>query len=110
MDIGPGDKVICVDDVFSPQDYMAIFRPMAGQIYTIRGIDRFNSMEGIWLEEITNLPFLYTDRFIEPCFKPSHFRPIHSTKTGMAILRKVVKEALEKKPGPVVSTPENVDS
>ena len=97
MDIGPGDLVECMNDNFSNLESNEV-GPVLGQIYTIREIrpDLPSSPgDAVRLEEIKNPPQLF---YTECSFLIQHFRPIRSIETGMEILRRAVKDALDKIP------------
>lgn len=70
-----GGLVICVNDLFA--NNLNLFKPIKGQIYTIRKIIKFeNGEDGIVLEEIFNRKIKFKNGIHEPCFAISRFKPI----------------------------------
>ena len=70
-----GGLVICINDLFA--NNLNFFKPIRGQIYTIRKIIKFeNGEDGIVLEEIINKKIKFKNGMYEPCFSISRFKPI----------------------------------
>jgi len=73
-----GGLVICINGSFS--ENLDFFKPIKGQIYTIRKIINFkNGEDGIVLEEIVNKKIKFRNGMYEPCFSISRFKPIDET-------------------------------
>ncbi len=73
-----GQKVICVNDVFSVRPEI---KPVKGSVYTVRGIDLDSGIVGILLEEIRNKYYMYTNGvFGEMAFCENRFAPIENIK------------------------------
>lgn len=73
----PGQKVICIDDDFTPSirvdSEMGIFNmyPKKDVEYVVRDYDKNNT--GLYLEEIKNFPALYSTGFGERSFRQDRF-------------------------------------
>ncbi len=95
--IGPGDRVECVRDDWDYAGPAAL--PVKCRIYTVRAVFHRSKASGfpcgIQLEEIKNPSRQYRDGFGEIKFNLSNFRLIRSTDTGMEILRRAMKDALD---------------
>lgn len=81
-----GQKVICIDDTppsaENGSDYCLI-RPVAGQIYTIRGIHTEPHIDGygVWLEECLNPSVVWSDGHeVEWPFASTRFKPAMEAK------------------------------
>lgn len=89
---GIGQKIVCIDDTppsaQNGADYCLI-RPVAGQVYTVRGIHTEPHIEGygVWLEECLNPSMVWSDGHeAEWPFASTRFKPW----TG-SLLRPTVK-------------------
>ena len=86
MNFHVGQKVICVNDIFTITSHNIVpNRPVKGCVYTIRGFDIYPPLVGtaIWLEEIINPEVDFEEDGVEGTQEPSfwawRFRPIRTT-------------------------------
>lgn len=66
-----GVKCVCVDATPLYGDDKEIY-PVEGQTYTVRSVEG----GGVTLQEVRNIPRLYSDGFGEVLFRISRFRPL----------------------------------
>ena len=92
-----GQLIVCIDDNWdiTRADHNKVKHPTKGMIYTIRGIQEFETGVGIVLEEIVNKPLQYHQGFEEAHWLTHRFRPIKETSIDCftTILNKVPEDA-----------------
>lgn len=77
MNYNRGSLVICIDGKFDDTITNGIlFKPLKGQIYTIRNVKQTSNGLGLLLDEIVNTPIKFKNGVYEPCFSISRFVPI----------------------------------
>jgi hypothetical protein len=103
-----GQKVVCVDDTYEHPNWSFVpNRPVAGEVYTIRGFSTdHEGNERLILEELNN-PIIewMVAGFAEGSFPSRRFRPLleKKTDTGMALLKEILERETVKDPTPVVA-------
>jgi hypothetical protein len=77
-----GQRVVCINDVFSPCAYwrraVSAF-PRLRAIYTIRNIREAHGLIGLCFYEIVSPPAQFSEGFVEPAFNSKNFRPVRRT-------------------------------
>jgi len=76
MSFYPGQRVVCVDDVFPPRKNKAEIYPIRGAVYTVRDTICDHRGLAIFLVEITNKPAKYKQGVREMGFFAHRFRPL----------------------------------
>jgi hypothetical protein len=71
-----GSLVLCTHTFYERHGEVGIKRPVANQIYTIRGFTESDGDTGVWLEEIVNPPLHYENGYHEISFYIIHFREL----------------------------------
>ena len=96
-----GQKVVCVDDVFSSDGYGDECLPRKGQVYAVRWIGTEHTRPlCIRVDEITNLVRAYMiDRVRkwEPSFGAYRFRPVVSRPTDISIFTAMLTDKQREK-------------
>lgn len=94
-----GQKVVCVNDTWNVARLIGLgeSKPVAGRVYTIRKILVVSDGVGFLLDEIVNVPRLYTEGIFEHGFFAFRFRPVTTKSTDISIFRRLVEPSeLEK--------------
>lgn len=95
-----GQKVQCIKDLtyrweaWNVCHNTKVILPQVGSVYIIRRIDIGTCFNGskeiaIMVKEIHNEKISFIHGIAEPAWPSDHFRPLQSTETGMAVLRKL---------------------
>jgi hypothetical protein len=87
-----GQRVVCVDASRGRPLRGARATLVKNAIYTIRKIEIWNDVTGVYLEEIIE-PVLdvWLDRGpTEPCWRLSRFRPVVERKTDISIFKRLL--------------------
>lgn len=95
-----GQKVVCINDEWNAFHAgiaisMGVRLPIAGQVYTLRGIEVRGERTDLYLAEIVNPVIEYADvGFAEQGFHYLRFRPVveRGTEKGMSILRDLLNK------------------
>jgi hypothetical protein len=82
MSFQAGQRVVCINDAFSPCRYwraaVSAFPKLHG-IYTIRHMREAHGLLGLCFSEIVSPPAEFSEGFVEPAFNSKNFRPVKPT-------------------------------
>jgi hypothetical protein len=86
MSFHVGQRVVCINDVFSPCPYwraaVSAFPRLCG-VYTIRHMREAHGLLGLCFDEIVSLPREFAEGFVEPAFNSKNFRPVKPTSIAI---------------------------
>jgi hypothetical protein len=80
-----GQKVVCIDEFGSSRFPMEF--PVINFVYQIRGIHSDETGSYLWLAEIVNPSFEFSDGTMEPAFDAEGFRPLVERKTNISVFK-----------------------
>lgn len=94
MNFKIGTKIICIDENFGDrmkvEETLGVKFPKLDKIYTIRGFDySFESIIGLYLEEIRNPKLRYFEGISEIAFNSVRFREVTDADE---LLKEIMKE------------------